>query len=430
LHVLCVSLKKIVPFSNSKKAKNMNYDEALRWAQDDTAPAEKLWDAFHHFLSTRQLIIGQALASNPNSPPDILVQLTRNCLPEIAQNPALPLLFLENWNLLPQDALLTITSSTFPTLDVLKVLVHHPDPTIAQNVRMHVTFAGEASETWCDEAGSLLAGLRRTLIEGYFLKKFQYEEDTQVPVWIRKHFEAYKTQAPKPKKIRPTPRAMSEPWDTERIAAIKKAKYTNRLKAVQSSQNADFLRIMSEDENKNVRGTVVKNPYTPIEVLYSLSEEEDVQQYLVENPNIPEELLCSILTKTPKLVEHLPLKPHAPTWALELYWQKTERYRSNSLCELLLSRSETSYQIQKEAFFQDNKYDFNRTELLHFIGILQRSNPDHYLLRERAKLAWWGKLAYLLNPNIPEEGILKFVAQDPNRYVRAATRERLWERAG
>jgi hypothetical protein len=197
------------------------------------------------------------------------------------------------------------------------------------------------------------------------------------------------------------------------------------MEAVQQSQAADLLQIMAKDKNKDVRGAVAKNPYTPSETLYELSEQEDIQRYLIINPALPEDLLRSILDKTPKLVGHLPMKSHVPLWALELHWQQDELYNAMVLQDLLLSHAETNYQIQKEAFFDFNRYHDSITDLLKIIALLHNEKPDYYLLRERAKLSWWEKIAYLLNPNVPEEATIRFVAQDPNRYVRAAAREKL-----
>jgi hypothetical protein len=414
----------------------MQYEEALCLAEDTTTPSERLQEAFNYYYKndkgrfdgrTPQLhCIGRALARNPNTSPEALallsglpVSLAERFLPEIAQNPALPLLFLENWNLLPQEALERMTKIIFPSTEIVQILANHPDETIAQNARMHVHYSGEASENWHDEAGPLLAQLEHTPTERYFLNKFQQEALIRVPEWILTHLPEIDIPTPKPPKPRPIRPGTPESWDQERIATIKKAKQKERFVAVTESQNADFLRAMADDPNANVRGRVAGNPHTPPETLYQLAREEAMQRRLTSNASIPEDLLRSILEERPDLIEYIPYTRHAPLWALEMAWGG----RSNgTVSRRLLRYPEANSQIQLSAFF------FRHTSgLPRFIALFNFPELGSSCLDKMYcyRYSWWEKLAYVLNPNVPEKLIIPLITKDPNRFVRAAARERL-----
>jgi hypothetical protein len=368
--------------------------------------------------------LGCALAVNPNTPITILTRLSQDFISQVAQNPALPLLLVEDWYFLSEITLWNMVSSTFPSHSVLQMLAHHTNAMIAQEVQMHVTFSGEADENWRDAAGPLLAKLPYTSAERYFLNKFQQGEFARVPEWIWIHLPAHKGRAPIAKKPPPMPKPHPEPWNADSLAQIQNAKTTERMNAVRDSQNAEFLKVMSKDQNANVRGLVACNPYTPVEILRGLAIDSfPVRRSLVKNPNTPEDLLKPILKELPIFSYEIHKHDHAPAWALEIAWnyRPSAGPRNNpTLRKLLLENPETSFETQHNVFFSPSTED---SQFKQFINTLYLEDiQDKY-----GNLPWWEKIAYILNPNVSEEVIQPLITQDPNRYVRAAARERLGE---
>jgi hypothetical protein len=380
----------------------MEYEEALRWAQDPTATADKLQEAFVCFISyfrttlphitslfsgkeeveegkekikEQFYTLGCALAVNPNITMTILTRLSQDFISQVAQNPALPLLLVEDWHFLSDITLWNMVSSTFPSHSVLQMLAHHTNTMIAQEAQIHVTFSGKADENWRDEAGPLLAKLPYTSTERYFLNKFQQGEFARVPEWIWIHLPAHKGRAPLVKKPRTIPKPQPEPWNADSLAQIQNAKTTERMTAVRNSQNAEFLKVMSKDQNANVRGLVACNPYTPVEILRGLAIDSfPVRRSLVKNPNTPEDLLKPILKELPIFSYEMHKNDHAPAWALEIAWK---HHKGDAIRDILLASNKTSLNIQCDAFFSNQKSDF--IKFIHIL-YLKKIQDEHYNL--------------------------------------------------
>jgi hypothetical protein len=406
------------------KSNKMTEEEAIAWAEDQNTPAEKLREAYAYYQQIHHpFSIGHPLARNPNTPPNILVGMSHSpsALKEIAQNPALSLFLLENPNFLAQVQLKKIVDTAFPSQDVLVMLSHHQNPDIANGVQMHVNFSGEAGANWRDEAGLLLAKLHHTARDRYFLNKFQHNDPSFVPDWIWKHLPHREPKKPKP----PLQVLISPPspefWNEEKLKAIphvkflEKKAYIELLETISQSQNADFLQIMAQHPNENARGRVAQNPYTPSEILYQLAKEEVLHGRLVKNPAIPEDLLRKLL-ENKILANKVVQNPSSPLWALELAWEN-EAY-SAKLRDLLLRHPDTDIAIQKNAFFRTFTW---QTDFISFLDWVYHKPRGGVLYN----ITWHQRLALILNLNKSLRHLHITYENDPNRYVRAAARERL-----
>lgn len=133
-----------------------DFAASLITASNPTTPAdilERLWiemGAGTNGISGEAHKVLDAIARNPNLP----VKLAPACLgfqaKALAENPALPLLMLECPDIAHQSTierlLRTLRRADTPT-EVVQLLAHHHRPIVAEAARLHVSFAGELSET-------------------------------------------------------------------------------------------------------------------------------------------------------------------------------------------------------------------------------------------------------------------------------------------
>jgi hypothetical protein len=417
-----------------------NADKALQYAQDNQTPDVQIIASFAFYQRNWALLqytqsekgeeerclraIGCALARNPNTPPAVLAKLVQHDIESIAQNPALPLLFVEDQNFLPDYALEEIVKHCFPSSSVLDILANHPSKEIAHNAQMHVNFAGEIGKDWREEAGKWVATLSSTPTEQFFLQKFQNSENTEhlkMPDWIWKHVEERPRKPLKAiTKPSPLPATIPELYDAKSFQMIQKAKYKVRLDAVTTSQNAEFLQAMADDSNQNVRKRIAKNIYTSPETLYKLSRESDLKGNLLANASLPDDLLERLLEGAGNIANVVQYNPYVPYWALVSAWN--QGVRTQKLRNLLLRNPETPLPIQYDAFFWQNGSEF-----VNFLRFCKNTKSQHhYEFRLVYNHPWWSRLADTLNSNIPKNMLPIFATKDTNRFVRAAAREQ-WD---
>ncbi len=94
----------------------------------------------------------QNVAANPNTSTEVLLQLSAEFPVQVLGNPILPLLFLENPNILDQildhDTLWKLVLDAQTPKEILEKLVHSKYPQIAQSAQLHVNWAGEMTFGW------------------------------------------------------------------------------------------------------------------------------------------------------------------------------------------------------------------------------------------------------------------------------------------
>jgi hypothetical protein len=158
----------------------------LQVAQDPSASAQKLRGIYTYLTEAinrpGRMQIVNAIMANPNTPIEVLFEF-RHC-GYILENPAFPLIVLEEPQFLNQDilmVLLTHANAIHP--NNISLLTENPHEEIREEVSLHVSITGEANENWRDEAGVILAQgcwpcTERDLLENTY----------RIPEWVSMHF--------------------------------------------------------------------------------------------------------------------------------------------------------------------------------------------------------------------------------------------------
>ncbi|BAZ40865.1 hypothetical protein NIES4101_68260 [Calothrix sp. NIES-4101] len=143
--------------------------------------------------------VRQAVAGNPNTPTDVLLQLAEEFPQEFVKNPVLPLLQLENpefHKLIPYSVIQNILAcegapqewlrlfATYVCYDYLLAIVHNPQASkqvlqlVAENeycgavihelIELHVNIAGEMKSGWQEYADNKLQYIQDILKSEYY----------------------------------------------------------------------------------------------------------------------------------------------------------------------------------------------------------------------------------------------------------------------
>jgi hypothetical protein len=401
-----------------KQLKNIVKD-LYRVADDNTSSEElrRIYELASDFDSELRDIFFQNLATNPNVPLDILTGYDLYRSSRFARNPILPLLLIENPQILHsgQWQHVLYTNEEIPQI-LLPFLLHHPDKHISEAAHLHISYAGEAGENWRDEAGKYIAKLLCKPQEAYFLKKYNL-----IPDWIEKHCNLSIGKPP----IEKQKYKLLDPEEgNEDFTKKLRLQCGNYVKPIcdylKKTYDPHLLRIMRADSNERVRRVVALNPYTPIDVLWELSKENKMRVHLVKNPSSPDILIDFILEESPETLSSVAYHPYPSTSALEKAWKT---YPSMTLRKHILARTNISPDIQKDAFFYITLYASGRdnSPFLNFIIGLHK-NTIMAAGYQLGTYSWYnGLLLALIQSPKPENH--KASMQHGNRFVRAAARE-------
>lgn len=134
----------------------MTEDDYIARASDpgcSGASLEALWREIGSFRfplgPTAATRIQHAIAKNPNLTQTLAKQCFGQLSPSLAENPALPLLFLQNPQLAEdaaEETLLRMTRRLDSPASLLEVLTHHSIRQVREAARLHLALYGEATE--------------------------------------------------------------------------------------------------------------------------------------------------------------------------------------------------------------------------------------------------------------------------------------------
>lgn len=383
--------------------------------------------------------VAKALASNPNTPPQMLAKLLPRYPEQVLTNPVFPLLALENplfLDTVERKTLVPLLQRRELPETVVRALTLHHDKNVAQAARLHIAL-GEAQAGWEAEALSLILTLKNSPWD-----RQQLLSRNLIPSWLWDALPRSRKTLPKPEPCPPKPLLIPDftPLTDEERANLPRNE-NKRWRLATSSNRIEVLKIVAQQGEVGVAG----NPLATTEILTLLVESvlgDEVVYGLLSHPNCPLSYLERWVTanvQTASAVidnpgaplalqqQALPLALYAgsstrlPTEALLKRWQQLPPGVRIGFHPTLLARPDCPLddwlEIMEQECLQKNG------PLTRFTCWLNFTAPSRLDQAARAS-TWFIRFAIGLNSATPRE-LLTMLRQDANRYVRAAAQSRL-----
>lgn len=287
----------------------MGLDCARRVAANFNADSELLQELSFH----RDAIVRQGVASNPNTPTEVLLRLGAEFPAELLDNPVLSLLILENPNLVNEmpiatlrrvlrlphvpfflieqaadkadhEVQLALAMNLQTPQKELERLTHSNSPEVSQAACLHVNLVGEFVGDELTEAIALLRSAldRASSLDNTYKK--EYLVLAQLCTIPQPLFEHWLT-SPNYFNFRENLAAASAtvPELVEKLAG-NSAIHIRQAVLQNPSVSIDILEALSHDSEALVRLDVIRHPKTPLHVLQQLAK--DSEQGLAERANL------------------------------------------------------------------------------------------------------------------------------------------------
>lgn len=284
----------------------------------------------------------EAVVSNANSPPEVLVQLGEQFPSQFLDNPVFPLLLLENPNFireLPLNTLrsiltqencpeyileqaadkadlevqLALANNVKTSKAILSRLNQSRNSEVVEAVNLHVNFVGELTEGFEEKVRELV---KKIIPSGYqtdirsltfVLAQICYIPKFIVQLWVQektymiicRELAEYSATAPNIleclanhtdsyTRVR-LAKNHNTPTETLLKLANEQPSYIARYVAMNPSTTIDLLEILSKREDKELVHLVAQNPNTPLPVLQELAKDVDRRIAQSANKNLEEQ---------------------------------------------------------------------------------------------------------------------------------------------
>lgn len=278
-----------------------------------------------HLANISDRLTRQSVAANPNTPIPILQQLATEFPEQVLANPILPLLFIENSNILeeifPESYLEQIVLDPETPREILGMLVHNNNNyPIQEAAQMHVNWAGKINEGWEEEASQKIRTLdwpywfypdgdetsyllvKIGLIGEHILEFFR-----NCPCFLQTFCYAIASSS-----ASPSPLVQKKLEDFPEIAAL--------VSAYNPDTPAEILEQLAIHPDNKVRRAVASHLKTPLTALETLAKDRDtfVVQWVAIHPKTPLHILEQLATHSDfNIVKLIPNHPNTSIALLE-----------------------------------------------------------------------------------------------------------------
>jgi hypothetical protein len=386
-------------------------------------------------VSRSQQRVLDALARNPNTPPEVLRELAGTFPDAFLRNPVLPLLLLEDPDFLapvrPGTLKRLLMRVDVPSL-LLAALTHHASGDIADAARRHVALAGEAGDDWQAEVRAVIqeqcVPVRPELVE--------LAELGLAPAVVVEILKQADERAAQP--------ALDGP-DTPALAS----EAPEAVLAADGSQPREILEVLASHPLRAVRAAVAGNPAAAPETLERLAEEHwaEVLERLAANPHAPATVLVRLARwNDVRILERVARHPNTPAETLAALAGHTcpevrkaiVLHPGVSTVMLLDLAGDPDVEVRR-AVRRHPRLPPDTEAILRQVALgraLRGKGPGPFIALlcpevSEARLEtftrsweWPERLAAALNAGLPPR-LLPALAGDANRLVRAAARARL-----
>ncbi|MGC4047031.1 MAG: hypothetical protein QM758_24820 [Armatimonas sp.] len=277
---------------------------------------KKRWQAMD-FRSEPYKALGGALARHPNISPSFLKEMIGFYPRKAAENPALPLILLENpdffHTVYKPNLLDWLRDSATPDI-LIQGLLTHPDTAVAAAARYHVAIAGEAGADWYAQITTHFRGIRWKKKLEWFLAEQALQD--RLPDWLRMQLAGSSTgeiraialNSPELRPLRELLIRASGIRDVSRLGPTASG-YVSKAELAWLAEGPHWFRVLAArhpvtppenlarlltDSDGFIRIRVLRNPATPPEILrrHASSEIEAERIAVARNPACPADVLA------------------------------------------------------------------------------------------------------------------------------------------
>lgn len=430
------------------------------------------------FRSPEWHALGGTLARHPNISPEFLKTLVSPFPKEAAENPALPLILLEQPDFFgtvnPQTLQGWLRDATTPAI-LIQGLLTHPEAHIATPARYHVAVVGDDWVSWFQMLTTHFRTLPVKKKQEWYLAELALQN--RLPAWLRMQLAGSRTGeiraiAVNHPQMRPLRELMvrasgvsdlsrlgpaaSKPVSVAELIWLADGPYWFRVLAARHPDTPHWtLARLINDPDGFLRVRVLRNPATPPDVLrrYAQSDIEAERIAVARNPACPPDVL-TLLQKTPservqQVLEYrveacLPGAPRKvkdekrlPLTATAARRPIDSPFHDPNLTQQQLNElaNASNRDIRRLAMRRGGlakpawptRYQWNvslqRLKISEVLGVM--AVQDYGEIRKAAQsMDWETRLVILANPYLTYE-LLQELAQDGHQWVRAAARTRL-----
>jgi hypothetical protein len=440
-----------------------------------STPAESLRKLYKYRTYEERAIVYPKIALHPNTPLDVLIDIFEHYPLYVLQNPAFPLILIEESQFFQyqssQTLLKILLNTSLPTY-IFPFFLHHSDVAIQITAKHHVA-SGTAKEGWEGEILQDIVMLDSSEVERKCLVQCQMVPQWLLEIWQGQAWDKPDVSSPAPlDELDITPLSQEEKESLLHLLESNRGVIYDHIR--QNNRLAVLEFVIQVEGYPHLRAFIASYEKTPPEILNLLFQYEEVWTKLAKNPRTPQAVLRQISTRLRYIIP-LTSNPNTPVDVLQDFvkvayksrsvadrlfknhnitqsiWEellplvsfKTKHlldrrplqefldfFRSSKpssqdkreMAQKLLYREDTPLEIKYEAIHVS--YLVFEKPLSQFLALSQTRNKIDLLPSEAKKSIWWVRLAIATNP-CTEKFYLEKLSEDTNRYVRAAARARL-----
>jgi hypothetical protein len=401
------------------------------------------------------------IARHPNTPVDILQGLFYSYPNAVFENPALPLILIEDtnfWrNIAPEKLIQVLREPKCPSY-LIAFWANHPDLEVKTTASHHRSL-GEAKDGWEKEILPDIAAL-----ESQYGERRCLTECDMIPEWLENVL---------PPLLRSEKEVLPIQYDTRPLTEEERAereKFTANQwwELLQYSNRIADYEFVLEANSRHLFDVIAQNPNTPVGILRQISHKDQEgyhNQFLLQNPNTPADVLCRFAkmsrpqyymshedcmrrifnhNNTPQDVWENLIPMLSPTMKLrpsryplqkftDAFHHIPENLKTPGKAKALwdyqliigqriLHRRDADVSFRRQIL--SLSYNILETPFARFISLSQLKH-EHPLPWKKARIkSWWVRFALAINPHTEKE-ILENLLQDADRYVVAAAKARL-----
>ena len=397
--------------------------------------------------SSKDFEIRKAVASNPNTPTDVLLKISTEFPKEVIENPVFDLLLLENPSLGEKigyetiNSLLKLTADRNLSKSVLLTLIALKNKELQQAAKLHVNFAGEMKEGWEEvlkdaietsnfttksqrdrEVEELFAYLLELipeflipkLLEWGFSFKVGLAKNHNTPVHLLE-----KIALDNEKNYKYGQRYLAANPSIPIYILEKLANYQDQIIRAELASNpiipVYLLEKLAEDRNRRVRAAVVNNFNTPVYLLEKLAEDRNrrVRGAVARNFNTPVYLLEKLAGEQNERIRAcIAYNPNTPVYILD----RLAREQNERICAAMSHNPNTPAYILEQLAIEYSYRENIRRENIRAVVAKNPNTPIANLEKLADCTSYRVRCQVAKNPNTPVY-LLEKLAADPDCYL-------------
>jgi hypothetical protein len=419
------------------------HEELVEEASDHTITSSRLREIYEMNRSKARVM--RAIVGNPNTPPDIFIELLPEHVEEFCRNPVAPLLLVENPNFIQGISHawpLLLRCENLPQA-YLQMFLEIPET--CEEAAMHVAHKGEVQEgeDWKGYTGKQVTKEIEQMVGHRELLNILFTFGL-IPAFFQPYFS------------RPSATTQKRHRTTYLPSTLKENLRWKELR--QSPPEPDETMLLNIPTGDDELQSLLENPRIPSYFLAEIAESVlhgglpargDILLKIARNPQASQETLHRLYSETKEVLSHPNCPPELLAWEAKAKGRKrhldTVALHPHTPYETLTTLAATEgggvNRMAQFALFvhPETPEEIRRQIVLVDIGNTLRGNrggrclilcqtPDARQLRQACRDDdWCVRAAAALHPMLRDEKIIERdwieqLQRDGNRYVRAAAR--------